>query len=126
MTTIKHIRRFTAALVMMTLAACGDSSTGPSAQTALVVENASPQTIYIVNFGPCTDPTWGPDRLGATETIAAGAERSWTVQPGCYDVRVKTEAGNAEWYGLEIERGKQKRVKAQTYSASLVAASAKQ
>ena len=69
MPTIKHVRRYTAALVMLTLAAYGDSSTEP-------------------------------------------------------DVRVKTVAGNTEWYGIEAEPGKQARVKAQTYSASLVSGSA--
>lgn len=125
MSTSRHIRTcLTAAVVLAAVAACGDSTTAPApaTETRLVVQNSSSQAIVIVNFGPCTDPTWGPDRLGSTETIAPGAERAWAVSPGCYDVRARNASmGSAVWIEIQIAAGNTTRLTATSFSASVAA-----
>jgi hypothetical protein len=95
-------------LMLIGLAACGDSgstATGPAEQSTLVVKNDAAQPIMVVQFARCTDPDWGPDRLGATETIAPGATRSWSIAPGCWDLRVATATRAGYWYDNEVQAG---------------------
>lgn len=54
----------------------------------IVIANNSSESICYVNFSLSSDGNWGPDRLGASETIAAGASRQWMVPAGQYDIRV--------------------------------------
>lgn len=95
-----------ACCAVLAVAACGDDSSGPSApEGTLTITNASDQTILIVNFSTCDDPSWGDDRLGASETIAPGASRSWDVAPGCYDVRARVSGFSAVWFDQTVTDG---------------------
>jgi hypothetical protein len=75
---------------VLTLAGCGDDDDGPtggSGRASLRVTNQAARTILFVYISPCSDPTWGEDRLGDA-TIAPGASFSWSELPsGCYDLR---------------------------------------
>ena len=101
--TSNGIGRFAvAAAFALLLPACGGApAAGPNAQPApgpggggaaanaeLVVSNESGRTICYVNFSPTTDPMWGPDRLGSTETIPPGQVRGWQVPADTYDFRL--------------------------------------
>ena len=106
---IRLYRLVAVPFVALMLAACGsddDSSTGPSTQATLQIKNSSSRTIVTVNFSSCSESSWGTDRLGENETIAPGAERSWQVAPGCYDIRaVASTGGDAEWFDRELTAG---------------------
>ncbi|MEX0691037.1 MAG: hypothetical protein WD934_06270 [Gemmatimonadales bacterium] len=72
-----------------------DGTPTPSTATIRVVNNTG-EAIFYVYFSLCSDPSWGSDRLGSTETISDGASRSWTgVSPGCYDLRADTQSGRS-------------------------------
>jgi hypothetical protein len=91
--------------------ACGGSdSTGPGAEPApqtgtIRLLNQSTATIVAVRFAKCSDPSWGPNRLAESESLAPGALRSWTVEPGCYDLRASTGSKSASWYDRELTAG---------------------
>tara|TARA_B100001750_G_scaffold139320_2_gene110973 strand:- start:112 stop:525 length:414 start_codon:yes stop_codon:yes gene_type:complete len=55
--------------------------------THFAIDNQSPMTICYVNVSETRDGSWGPDRLGQTETIPSGASRYWTIDPGYWDFR---------------------------------------
>lgn len=94
-----------ACLAVLAVAACGDDSSGPTPEGTLTIVNGSAQTILIVNFSDCSESTWGSDRLGASEVIAAGASRSWDVTPGCYDVRARVSGFAAVWFDQTVTNG---------------------
>jgi hypothetical protein len=115
---LRAFPRFAAMLAVVAVAACGGKdSTGPAAQGTIVVKNASSLEIVVVNITACSDPTWGPDRLGPTETIAPGAQRSFTAAPGCQDVRARTSAGDQEWFDLNIQSGSSSVLEAGTFTS---------
>ena len=91
-------------------AACGsdDDATGPApAPQAGTIRllNESSVPIVGVYITTCDDPTWGANRLGASESLAPGALRNWTVAPGCYDVRASSGTKTASWYERDLEPG---------------------
>ena len=56
---------------------------------ALAIHNASSETICYINISPASDSQWGPDRLGASETVGPGVNRGWRVGAGTWDVRLQ-------------------------------------
>ena len=132
-TTRSITRLVAAALAALTLAACGgdDGSTGPGpgpapSQAKLVIKNASSLTIAVVRFSDCSDVSWGPNRLGANETIAAGGQRSWDVTPGCYDIRAEATTGSkVEWMDRQLAAGQTREFTAGQLSASVAPAGAR-
>lgn len=64
-------------------------SNGGGGSAAIVVQNNSGATICFVNFSSTSASDWGGDQLGSQETIGPGANRSWTVPAGSYDVRLQ-------------------------------------
>lgn len=95
-----------ATAMVLGLAACGDGkATGVTEQSTLVLRNDAPVPIQFVQFARCTDESWGPDRLGATETIAPGAIRTWNIAPGCWDLRATTSTHSGSWYDNEVSAG---------------------
>lgn len=86
--------------------ACGGDSTGPLGETTLKLRNNSTQHIQVVNFSACAETTWGPDRLGETETIAPGGTRQWTITAGCWDVRAQTQTRTHEWHDRQVAGGR--------------------
>lgn len=65
------------------------SGGGGNGAPALVIQNHSSQSICYVYFSPSSQGTWGDDRLGSSETIAAGATRGWNVPSDSYDVKLE-------------------------------------
>jgi hypothetical protein len=94
-------------------AACGeDGPSGPSIPEpagepgAVLLRNDSNAQIVAVNITACTNPSWGENLLGASETIAPEALRTFApFDPDCYDVRVSTASKSAYWYDRELEPG---------------------
>jgi len=73
----------------------GDLSTvSGGTDPALVVRNASSDTICFVRLSPASSDSWGPDQLGASETIAPGQTRGWRMAPNHYDVRLEDCSNN--------------------------------
>ena len=66
----------------------GSNSSGGGGP-ALVIQNHSSQAICFVYFSPSSQGSWGDDRLGASETIAAGTSRGWNVPSDSYDVKLE-------------------------------------
>jgi hypothetical protein len=78
-----------------------DGSTNNAGLPTLTIENNTGKTICYVFISPSDARTWGEDQLGETETIAAGATRSWELPPGTYDVMLQDCTGDT----LEDVRG---------------------
>lgn len=92
-------------LLALSLAACGDSGTGPDT-TTIVVLNRSASVIGWVYIADCAVSTWGNDRLGTDEVINPNADRTFAVEPGCWDIRVETlDLLFAEESAVELKRG---------------------
>ena len=82
-----------AALATLATAACGggdDSTTGPgpvaTEATVTVVNHAPTGTVLFLRYRPCGASGWSSDVLGSS-VLGSGEQTSWTVAPGCYDVR---------------------------------------
>jgi P pilus assembly chaperone PapD len=77
------------ALIAATVA-CGSNSNN------VTIVNNSGHTICYIRFSPVTQDTWGGDRLGASETVASGSSRSFTIPTGTnYDFRMEGCGGGA-------------------------------
>jgi hypothetical protein len=84
-------------LVMLCAAGCGSGPgvsgggevTSGGDGPALVIQNQSSQAICFVYFSASSQGTWGEDRLGSSETIAAGTTRGWNVPSDNYDVKLE-------------------------------------
>ena len=88
------------------LSACGDDDPAAPQVTRLRVQNNSALSIFEVYFSGCSDPTWGSDRLGATETIDPTENRQWDIAAGCWDVLlVKEDDTEVEFLSQNIEAG---------------------
>jgi hypothetical protein len=101
---------FAFAALVVGAVACGGGgdSTGPTPapQTATIrLLNESSVPIVAVYFTACSESTWGSNRLGASETLAPGALRTWTVEPGCYDLRASTGSKTASWFDRDVAAG---------------------
>jgi hypothetical protein len=98
------------AIATFALGACGGGgdSTGPApaAETgSITLLNESNSTIVAVHISGCDEGTWGANRLGAAESLAPGALRSWTVAIGCYDLKASNGVKSASWFDLEVTPG---------------------
>ena len=104
------------AAILFGAAACGggDNATGPAptppappAPTTGTIRllNESSATIVAVYFTKCDENTWGSNRLAASERLAPGALRTWTVEPGCYDLKASTGSKSASWFDRQLSAG---------------------
>lgn len=75
-------------LVLGAGAACSDSNEPGSEDATFRLVNNSGTTVDAVYFSNCDNPSWGDDRLGATETVATGTTRNFAITNGCWDFRV--------------------------------------
>jgi hypothetical protein len=115
---LRAFPRFVATLAVVAVAACGGKdSTAPATPGTIVIKNASNIEIVVVNITSCSESTWGPDRLGATETIVPGAQRSFTVALGCQDVRARAGTGDQEWYDVNVTAGSSSVLEAGTFTS---------
>lgn len=62
---------------------------GGGARAIFEIDNRSAESICYVHLSPTTDSNWGPDRLGSTEVIGSGVNRSWTLPVGNYDFQLQ-------------------------------------
>ena len=93
-----------AAVLALGLGACGDETDpGPLGEGTLRIVNESGAPIVSLHFTSCTILHWGTDRLAVGEVIADGAEKSFAITEGCWDVRADwvDDAEAADW-GPEI------------------------
>ena len=101
-----RLLKLVAVLFAVGLSACGDDDPAAPQVTRLRVQNNSAQSIIEVYFSGCSDPTWGADRLGATETIDPTENRQWDITAGCWDVLLVTEdEAENEFLGQDIAAG---------------------
>jgi hypothetical protein len=76
-----------AMLVLALLACTGGGGTDSSTGAVQVINNSTVEICYIY-ISPSTDDTWGEDKLDDTETVSAGASRTFSgLTPGQYDFR---------------------------------------
>lgn len=86
------------AAVVLSAAACETPllTEEPAVEEAtLMLANESANSIYFVYISPCSASGWGSDRLGSDEVVASGRTRSWTLEPGCYDLKAVDSMGDA-------------------------------
>jgi len=69
------------------------SSSSSSSATIRITNGLERYTIRYVYISPDASGSWGDDKLGS-DVLIAGQSRSWTVDPGVYDLRVKDEDGD--------------------------------
>jgi hypothetical protein len=93
------------AAMVLALGACDRDSTGPTATAALELRNDANVPIVSVNIASCSDESWGGNRLNSSETIAPGATRTWSLTPGCWDVRASTANKSGSWFDREVTAG---------------------
>lgn len=82
----------------------GQNHVSTTGSPGITVTNRSSTVICFVNISSSSDNDWGGDRLGSSETIGAGASRSWTVDSGAWDVRLQDCQHNnlAERRGISV------------------------
>ena len=66
----------------VTVTASGYTWEFPFVPVTIRMQNASSGTVCYVFISPSSQPTWGGDWLGQTETIGPGASRDFAVPPG--------------------------------------------
>jgi hypothetical protein len=101
-----RLLKLLAVIFTVGLGACGDDDPAAPQVTRLRVQNNSAVSIFEVYFTECPNPTWGADRLGATETIDPTENRQWDITAGCWDVRLVTEDDlNVDFVNQNIAAG---------------------
>ena len=65
------------------------STPTPNTAVALIIENASDESVCYVFIDPSSAGAQGPDRLAADETIRPGAQHGFTMAAGQYDLRLE-------------------------------------
>lgn len=74
----------------------------PSA--TIIVDNDATAAVHFLYFAECSDEEWGDDELG-TQTIAPGAQRSFDVIAGCWDMRAEfSDESFAEDFGIDLDQ----------------------
>ena len=87
------MRRSRAALgTFIICAALGCGGNDPGGAT-LTIDNQSGGPVASVQFTGCDELEWGENQIDESETIAAGVQRSFDVDPGCYDIRAGSGTG---------------------------------
>ena len=75
----------------------------PEERAAITVQNRSGRTINAVFFRECNVVPWGTDRL-TTDSILHNANRSFTLNEGCWDARVQATTGQTlDLQDVELE-----------------------
>jgi hypothetical protein len=108
--------RALALVALLATAGCDASTTDPGDDYSnqgpgeIVIRNNLTEYIYYVYIASCSAGTWGQDKLG-TSTLPPGGQRSWSVSPGCYDVRVETSGGQVgEERNVSVGAGRSVRI----------------
>ena len=61
--------------------------------SSIVMVNQTNAPIYYVYISPCSSTNWGDDRLGSSEVVQPGATRTFTLSPGCWDLKARFQDG---------------------------------
>ena len=69
----------------------GNSNAGGASAVMLV--NQTNQSINYVYVSSCSSNSWGQDQLGASEVVPSGSSRSFTMTPGCWDLKATLADG---------------------------------
>lgn len=64
-------------------------STGTSAASSVLLVNQTQTPVYYVYLSPCSSNSWGQDQLGGSEVVMPGTQRSFSMAPGCWDLKAK-------------------------------------
>lgn len=103
-------RRHFLTLALLALAGCDSFATEPGSlqqsnvrpgSATLTIVNSTWQTITAVYFSPCSESSYGASR----GSIDAGARRSWSVRPDCYDIQVTVPSGTVSPHRATIADG---------------------
>ena len=78
------------------------SGSGPA---SLRITNGSNESIMYIYMSPCSQSTWGPDRLGSN-VLPRGSTLPIQVTEGCWDLRCVDSSQNyKEWRGQTFAAG---------------------
>ncbi|MBI5499730.1 MAG: hypothetical protein HY907_05775 [Deltaproteobacteria bacterium] len=73
-----------------------------AAPASLVITNYSAEAVYYIHMSQSSNPSWGPDLLGSSDTLAVGQSFTITgVAPGQWDVAVYDSSGNCKLFMQE-------------------------
>ena len=61
--------------------------------STVVMLNQTDTPIYYVYISPCSSTGWGEDQLDASEVVQPGATRTFTMSPGCWDMKARFRDG---------------------------------
>ena len=101
-----------------------DTPAGPRPTTAeppvpVVKHPAHNRTVVTLRYRPCGSSGWSADLLGSG-ILGSGEQHSWTVAPGCYDVRALAgEIGFGYTYfnGVQFSAGEAKTLEITAFPA---------
>ena len=68
-------------------------SSSSSSGASLVVVNNAPASVFYLYASPCSSSSWGPDRLDSDQVISSGETVSFTMTPGCWDLKAEFSDG---------------------------------
>ena len=71
----------------------GSSVTSRSSGASLVVINNASVSVFYLYASPCSSDRWGPDRLDSDQVIRTGETVSFTMTPGCWDLKAEFSDG---------------------------------
>jgi hypothetical protein len=81
-----------------------DDPFNPEQRAAITVQNRTGRAIAAVFFRECNVVAWGNDRMPAADSIAHNANRSFTLDEGCWDARVQANNGQTvDQQDIELE-----------------------
>jgi hypothetical protein len=82
------------AMLAVTALACASLSLGGGGASTggvdIRIANHSPDEVCYVLISPSDSDSWGEDQLGDRDTIRSGANETFSMPAGTYDVRVET------------------------------------
>jgi hypothetical protein len=83
--------------VLLSAAGCTSARrsvvTGGGGSSTVVMLNQTDAPIYYVYISPCSSSSWGEDQLGESEVVQPGATRTFTMSPGCWDLKARFRDG---------------------------------
>ena len=66
---------------------------GSGGSAAVVLLNQTNAPVYFVYISPCSSSSWGEDQLGESEVVQPGATRTFSMSPGCWDMKARFNDG---------------------------------
>ena len=69
------------------------ATSASSAPASVVLINRTQTPVYYVYVSSCSSNSWGPDRLGDSEVVSPGTQRSFAMTAGCWDLKAEFRDG---------------------------------